>query len=146
MVGWGDQKFYEAQDGLTFARVLDGLRALFAPGNRSVVHLEGDPRYPPQAWRNGVHPIAVSSAGLAAMLARIDRAFAPGPAGQPLGSPVPRDPDEMFFASGENFSLIHICNHWTAQVLNAGGLPVTPVLDTLPAGLWFDLRLRAGLR
>jgi hypothetical protein len=145
MVGWGDEKFYEARDGLSFARALDGLRALFAPGNRSVVHLEGDPWYPPQAWRTGLHPIVVSSAGLAAMLARIDRSFAPGPGGQPLRSPVHRDHDEMFFASGESFSLFHICNHWTAQALNAAGLPVTPVIDTMPAGLVLDLKLRAHL-
>lgn len=143
MVGWGDEKFYEA-GGSGLDRIPDGLRALFAPNNPSVVHLEGDPWYPPQAWRS-VHPVVVSSAGLAALLTRVDRAFAPGLGGQPVRSPVPRGHDEMFFASGEPFSLIHLCNHWTAELLNAAGLPVTPVLDTLPAGLWLDLRVRAGL-
>ena len=59
--------------------------------------------------------------------------------------PVRRDPDEAFFASVERFSLVHLCNDWTAELLNAAGLPTTPVLDTLPAGLWLDLQLRAGL-
>jgi hypothetical protein len=29
--------------------------------------------------------------------------------------------------------------------LNAAGVPDTPVLDTLPAGLVLDLKLRAGM-
>lgn len=144
MVGWGDARFYE-EEGASFERALDAVRALFAPGNRSVVHLEGVPESPPRAWREGVHPITVSKAGLAALLARADRSFTLGPDGAPLRSPALREPDEMFFESGERFSLFHLCNHWTAQALNAAGLPVTPVLDTLPAGLILDLKLRAGL-
>jgi hypothetical protein len=30
-------------------------------------------------------------------------------------------------------------------MLAAGGLPVTPVLDTVPPGLLLDLKMRAGL-
>ena len=145
MLGWGDERFYE-EEGASLERALDGLRALFAPDNRAVVHLEGVPENPTLAWRGGVHPITVSKAGLAALLARADRSFALGPDGEPLRSPALREPDEMFFESGERFSLVHLCNHWTAELLNAAGLPVTPVLDTLPAGLWLDLRLRAGRR
>jgi hypothetical protein len=33
-----------------------------------------------------------------------------------------------------------------ADLLSAAGLPVTPVLATLPAGLLLDLQWRAGLR
>ena len=52
---------------------------------------------------------------------------------------------EAFFKSSEGFSLAHLCNHWTAGLLVAAGLPMTPVLDTLPAGLRLDLRLRSGV-
>jgi hypothetical protein len=31
-------------------------------------------------------------------------------------------------------------------MLSAAGVPVTPVLDTVPAGLLLDLRWRSGLR
>ena len=89
--------------------------------------------------------IPLSSAGLAALRARTDRAFALGPDGAPLFVPVPRDANEAFFKSGERFSAVHLCNHWTAELLNAAGLPTTPVVDTLPAGLALALRLRAGL-
>ena len=84
-------------------------------------------------------------AGLAALMARVDRSFALTKAGAPIPLPVTRYPDEAFFASVEPFSAIHVCNDWTAELLDAAGLPTTPVLDTLPAGLWLDLKLRSGL-
>jgi uncharacterized protein (TIGR02117 family) len=143
MVGWGDARFYEAtspwQD-----RILDALRAAFG-GRPTVVHLEAVWGPADQVWKSGVHRIPLSSAGLAALLARADRAFALGPDGAPQYVPATRDPYEAFFRSGEGFSLLHLCNHWTAELLNAAGLPTTPVLDTLPAGLVLDLGLRAGL-
>ncbi|HUO12240.1 MAG TPA: DUF2459 domain-containing protein, partial [Caulobacteraceae bacterium] len=144
LVGWGDARFYEAtspwQD-----RIGDGLRALLG-GRPTAVHLQGLAERPDQAWgSDGVHRILVSQAGLSAMLRRIDRAFALNTGGSPIPIPTQRPPGEGFFASGEDFSLVHLCNHWTDQVLNAAGLPVTPVLDTVPAGLIADLQLRAGL-
>jgi uncharacterized protein (TIGR02117 family) len=143
MVGWGDARFYEATTPWQ-GRVLDGVRAAFG-GRPTVVHLQGVGERPNLAWRTGVHPIALSDAGLAALLARADRAFAVDADGAPIVVTVPRDPGEAFFRSGEGFSLVHLCNHWTAELLGAAGLPTTPVLDTLPAGLWLDLQLRAGL-
>ena len=143
MVGWGDARFYEAtspwQD-----RILDALRAALG-GRPTVVHLEGVWGAPDRVFKTGVRRIPVSSAGLAALLARADRAFVLGPDGAPQLIPATRDPYEAFFRSGEGFSLLHLCNHWTAELLNAAGLPTTPVLDTVPAGLVLDLGLRAGL-
>jgi hypothetical protein len=92
-----------------------------------------------------VRPLVLSPAGLAALLARADRSLMRDPGGAPVIAPIRRVSDEAFFASGERFSVLHLCNHWTAGLLNAAGLPVTPVLDTLPAGLALDLRLRAGV-
>ncbi|MFI4934161.1 MAG: DUF2459 domain-containing protein [Caulobacterales bacterium] len=144
MVGWGDARFYEGR-GVSLDRAADGLRALFAPNNRSAVHLQGVDRRPDQAWPDGVQRLVISRAGLAALLTRLDRSFATDAAGAPIQSPTFHGPDEAFFHSGETFSLVHLCNHWTADLLSAAGVPTTPVLDTLPAGLWLDLRLRAGL-
>ena len=145
LVGWGDARFYEAtspwQD-----RILDGLRAALG-GRPTVVHLQGIAQSPDKVWgSNGVHALTLSPAGLAALLTRADRSFAVGNAGGAVHVAVAdREPDEAFFQSTEDFSLIHLCNHWTAQLLNAAGLPVTPVIDTLPAGLVLDLQTRAGM-
>lgn len=143
LIGWGDERFYEARSAWE-DRLPDGLRAL-GGGRPTVVHLEGVWLRPDLAWRDGVRRIVISPAGLGALLRRADRGFAVGADGAPIERPVVRDADEAFFASGEGFSLVHLCNHWTAELLSAAGLPTTPVLDSVPAGLWLDLQLRAGV-
>ena len=143
LVGWGDARFYEDQSPWQ-GRIFDGLRALLG-GRPTVVHLEGFGMSPDRAWRDGVHRIVVSPAGLAALLGRADRAFRLGADGMPVPAAITDGSGEGFFESREVFSLVHLCNHWTAELLHAAGLPVTPVLDTLPAGLVADLQLRAGV-
>ncbi|MFI4975552.1 MAG: DUF2459 domain-containing protein [Caulobacterales bacterium] len=142
LVGWGDARFYR-ESGWSAHRVLDAMRALFGQDNQSVVHLEGLAARPDLIWREGVHAIRVSPAGLRALEARLDGSFARGARGEPQMAAGETPPDEAFFESGERFSLAHLCNHWTADLLHAAGLPVTPVIDTLPAGLWLDLKVRA---
>jgi len=142
-IGWGDERFY-SQSGFTSARVLDALRALFLPGNPSVVRIEGLPRPPDQIYvASAVQPILVTDAGLERLEARIDRSLALGPDGRPLRGPTSDASDAAFFRSVEHFSLAHLCNHWIAELLHSAGLPTTPVIDTLPAGLRLDLKIRA---
>ena len=146
VIGWGDEKFY-TEEGISASRVGDALRALFMPGNPSVVRVEGLTGAPDKVYvASASRRLLVSPAGLAAMRRRIDASMAVSAAGavEPLSFRQPDDPDAIFDRSVEHFSVVHLCNHWAAQVLHAGGLPVTPVLDTLPAGLKLDLSLRAG--
>lgn len=140
-VGWGDERFF-TETGFDFRRAMDGLRALFAPGNPSVTMFEPMERPPDRIWRTGVVRFEVSEAGFEAMAARIDRslrveggALLPGPRGEV--------PQARFYKSTETFSVLKLCNHWAAGVLNAGGLPVRPVLDTWGSGLAFDLKTGA---
>ncbi len=143
LIGWGDARFYEASSS-ALSRVPDGVAALIG-GRPTVVHLQGIRDRPDKIWDTGVRALPLSRPGLAALLARADRALVRDAGGAPVIAAPRHDPEEGFFASRERFSLTHLCNHWTAELLNAAGLPVTPVLDTLPAGLALDLRLRAGL-
>jgi uncharacterized protein (TIGR02117 family) len=145
MIGWGDARFY-TQQGFSPGRLFSGLRALLLPGNRSVVHIEGIGDSPDHLFSGGVHPILVTDAGLERILSRVDQSLALDAGSQPQRSQTPRLADEAFFRSVEHFSLVHLCNHWTAELLNAAGLPITPVIDTLPAGLGLDLRARAGVK
>jgi uncharacterized protein (TIGR02117 family) len=145
LVGWGDARFYTAS-GFSAARGADALRALFGTHNPSVVHLEGIASQPDTAFVDATsREIEVSDAGLARMTARIDQAFARGPDGGPERAAGVVGADEAFFRGAEAFNLTHLCNHWTAQVLNAAGLPVSLALDTLPAGLRLDLALSARI-
>ena len=52
----------------------------------------------------------------------------------------------LFYPANGHFSIFKVCNHWIADLLDAAGLPVAPVLATLPSGLILDLRWRAGLK
>jgi uncharacterized protein (TIGR02117 family) len=143
MIGWGDARFYEDQSPWQ-GRLPDGARALLG-GRPTFVHLQGVAVQPDRAWTEGVHRLILSRAGLAALLARADRSLKRGRDGAPIMEDVAHPPAEAYFRSVEDFSLIHLCNHWTAELLDAAGAPTTPVLDTIPAGLWLDLKLRAGL-
>jgi uncharacterized protein (TIGR02117 family) len=143
MVGWGDARFYETTTPWQ-GRLVDAARAALG-GRPTAVHLEGVPVRPDHAWRTGVHPIFVSAPGLTALMARVERSLALGKSGAPIALPVARQPGEAFFLSREGFNGFHDCNQWTAELLAAAGLPTTPVLDALPAGLWLDLQLRSGL-
>ena len=46
--------------------------------------------------------------------------------------------------SVERFGLPRLCNNWTGELLDAAGLPGTPMLHLPPQGLLLDLRWRAG--
>ena len=144
-IGWGDARFY-SQQGFGLGRLFSGLRALLLPGNRSVVHIEGLASSPDRVYASGVRPIQVTNTGLEHALARIDRSLDTESDGQPQRAQTPHPADAGFFRSVEHFSLVHLCNHWTADLLDAAGLPTTPVIDTLPAGLALDLKLRAGVK
>ena len=52
----------------------------------------------------------------------------------------------LFYPAVGTFSILHVCNHWIGDMLDAAGLPTTPVADTFSSGLLLDLRWRAGLR
>jgi uncharacterized protein (TIGR02117 family) len=144
LIGWGDARFYEASTS-ALSRIPDGVSALIGMNRPTVLHLEGAAGPPDASWREDIRPVVLSHAGLDALLARAQRTLALAPVGGPIQVGDRRVPNEAFFASTERFGLGHLCNHWTAELLNAAGLPVTPVLDTLPGGLRLDLRLRAGV-
>lgn len=141
-VGWGDEAFYQGT-GWSPARVADLMRAFFKPGNPSVVHLAGTATPTIDASHPRIMRLTLSQRGFERMRARIDRAFAlkdrkvqpfaPGHA-----------PDSLFFRSGETFSILKVCNHWTAAVLNAAGVPSAALLDGSSAGLEWDLVRRGG--
>lgn len=143
MVGFGDARFF-IETGISVGRGLDALRAMFAPNNPSALRFDGLRTSPDRMFADGVRPVTISHAGLAALVARVDRSIVTDAQGRPLVQPSPPEADSLFVKSGEPFSILHLCNHWTAQLLDAAGVPTTPVIDTLPAGLKLDLDVRAA--
>ncbi|MFA4938071.1 DUF2459 domain-containing protein [Brevundimonas sp.] len=138
LVGWGDARFYVDQSPIS-DRLPDGARAFFRPGNPSVVMLDpvaADPRL----------SYGEDSATLTLTRARFDRLAARVEASLDLSDGAPRiaaarpSDDARFFASRETFSILHLCNHWTAGVLNAGGVPVRPVQSITSAEVMRSVR------
>ena len=126
LVGWGDATFYVDQSPIA-GRLADGARAFFRPGNASVVMLDPDARDPARRFRaEDRQALRLSSAGMAALRARIEASLATDAAGRPVLAAARPGDDARFFKSRETFWAGHLCNHWTAELLSAAGLPVRP--------------------
>lgn len=125
LIGWGDAKFYVDQSPIE-ARLPDGARAFFRPGNASVIMLDpaqGDPRA--AFAETGRRTFRLTHAGFDALAAHVEASLDVS-TGAPRIAAARAGDDARFFASREHFSVGHLCNHWTAGVLNAAGLPVRP--------------------
>ena len=121
--------------------IRSAFRALFWPGNPSVLHVVGLADHPRAAFAAAdIVRLELSAAGFARLLAKIDTTFAPGQ--QDLG-PGLYGPSLFYRARGA-FHVFHVCNHWIADLLAAAGVPTLPALAALPPGLLLDLRWRAG--
>jgi hypothetical protein len=145
-LGWGDASFYTGE-GASIERALDGLRALFAPANPSVVRVYGISRDPLNAFAEPVaRPIHLSAEGFDRLAGQIEASMTVQGGAPVRADDLPTDPGEAYFRSDEHFSIRRLCNNWTADVLAAGGLPTTPMVDGLAPLLLADLRLRAGVR
>jgi uncharacterized protein (TIGR02117 family) len=146
-IGWGDEGFYRSVPTLAALTIPMAARALFRPGNPSVLHVVGL-AYPPREAFPSADIIALdlSPDGFTRMLARIEQTFAPagGVAADDLG-PGLYGPSRFYRAVG-TFNIFHVCNHWVADLLDAAGVPTAPVPATLPPGLFLDLEWRSGLR
>jgi hypothetical protein len=134
LVGWGDARFYVDQSPIQ-NRLADGARAFFAPGNASVVMLDpyqGDPARLGAAERR--RTLRLSPQGFAALRDRLEASLA-APDGAPVLAAARAGDDARFFASVETFWVGHLCNHWTAGLLNAGGVAVRPFRAIVSAEL-----------
>jgi uncharacterized protein (TIGR02117 family) len=146
-VGWGEQHFYAAVPTVADLDIGLAMRALFAPDNKSVLHVVGLPDTPRNVFASSdIVRVALSERGFARMLSALNASIVlhgEPPTLQVLGRGLYGP--SLFMRSNGTFHVFNVCNHFVADMLSAAGLPVTPVLDTVPPGLLLDLKLRAGL-
>ena len=137
-LGYGDAKFYEGR-GINPSRILDFFRSMFAPGNPSVVHLEGvdDPLNDPSRPR--LLKLNIPRQRFNDLVRRVDRSFALQN-GKPAFLVNGLDANDRFYRGLRPASAIHECNQWIGEVLGAAGVPHRPVLDTTSDGLAEDLK------
>jgi uncharacterized protein (TIGR02117 family) len=146
-IGWGDEGFYRSVPTLASLSVAMAARALFLPGNPSVLHVVGLSYPPRNAFPSAdIVLLELSAEGFERMLGRIEATFAPAGAvaADDLGAGL-YGPSRFYRANG-TFNIFHVCNHWLADLLDAAGVPTAPVPATLPPGLFLDLAWRSGLR
>ena len=129
LIGWGDARFYVDQSPIQ-DRLPDGARAFFRPGNASVVMLDPTRRDPALTSGDRRATLRLSGAGFVEMYDAIEASLSltdgrPGIVAARAGD------DARFFASHEHFWIGRLCNHWSAGVLNAAGLPVRPFRSIL---------------
>jgi len=146
-VGWGEEEFYRNVPTLDALSLPVAARALFRPGNASVLHVVGVAEEPRRFFETAdIVRLPLSPAGLERLLVRLDSAFVRDRNGAPVELGSGLYGPSLFYRAREAFSILKVCNHWTADLLDAAGVPTAPVLATLPHGLIWDLQLRSGLR
>ncbi|GJD70598.1 hypothetical protein MMMDOFMJ_3549 [Methylobacterium gnaphalii] len=143
--GWGEARFYRSTPAVSDVDWVLAAKALFTPGGSpAVVHVVGLPDDLRSTFPNAeIASIRVSSAGLARLIAQLDASFRLRD-GQPVEDGPGLYGPSLFYAGTGRFSVVNVCNHWTAGLLNTAGLPIAPVLDSYPRGLILDLAWRSG--
>jgi uncharacterized protein (TIGR02117 family) len=144
-IGWGDESFYRHVPNIASLTFGLAVRALFRPGNQSVVHVVGLPGHPREVFpRTDIVRVELSGGGFARMLDALEASFSKqgGSPPEPLGAGLYGP--SLFYRGVEAFHVFNVCNHWVARLLSAAGVPTAPVPATLPPGLLLDLRWRAG--
>ncbi|MFC0633891.1 DUF2459 domain-containing protein [Brevundimonas balnearis] len=127
-LGWGDARFFVDQSPI-HERLPDGARAFFAPGNPSVVMLDPED-VDPRRYADRRVTLALSDAAFDALAARVEGALALSDGRARLTQARP-GAGARFYAGRETFSVLRLCNHWTAEVLSAGGVTIRPAASIL---------------
>ncbi len=143
--GWGEEEFYRSVPTASSLSFGLAMRALVRPGNASVLHVVGLPAPPIVSFsQSDIVAVKLSQAGFEGLVDNVNATFAtPNAAPDDLGRGLYGP--SLFFRANGSFNIFHVCNHWVADVLDAAGVPTSPMLAVLPAGLLLDLRWRSGL-
>lgn len=145
-IGWGDEGFYRGVPTYADITLVESLRALFRPGNPSVLHVVGFRWGSPRATYPMLEQRAVplTEAGFERLLAHVEASFARDGGNLRELGPGHYGPS-LFYAARGTFSILNLCNHWAADALDAAGVPTNRLLATWPGLMFWDLERRAGI-
>jgi uncharacterized protein (TIGR02117 family) len=137
--GWGDRTYYPASEptlGMALAAALTPTPA--------IMHMAGLARPPDGSdAESEVEQVAVSQEEFLSLIAAIAGDFVRPEGGR--AAPVSRGlyPDSNFYDARGTFYLFNTCNTWTARMLRAGGVNISPAGVVTASELM--TRLRAAL-
>jgi uncharacterized protein (TIGR02117 family) len=144
--GWGDEGFYTRVPTSAELTTALALRALFWPGNPSVLHVVGFSEQPRMAYPEAnLVALTLGEAGFDRLAAMLDATFARtarDDSAEELGRGLYGH--SLFYRAVGTFNVLRVCNHWISDLLDQAGVPTAPVLATMPQGLLWDLTRRAG--
>lgn len=144
--GWGDEGFYTRVPTTYQLTTMLALRALFRPGNPSVLHVVGFSEHPRVVYPTAkLAALAVGEEGFTRLAAGLDATFVrSGRDGSVEEMGRGLYGRSLFYRADGTFNIFRVCGHWVADLLDAAGVPTAPVLATWPDGLLWDLTMRAG--
>ena len=137
--GWGDRVYYPAKEktlGMTLAAALTPTPA--------VMHMAGLAAAPkdPGTGREVV-PVALTEAGFLNLVEALAAGFERPGGGRAEAISRGLYVDSRFYNAAGDFHLFNTCNTWTARMLRAGGVALSPSGIVTADGL--TARLRAAL-
>jgi len=139
-IGWGDEGFYRLVPTLAALTAAEALRALFRPGNPSVLHVVGLDRQPGGSLPGlRLVPIRLSEEGFERLVSRLSESVATQDCAPGRARRRALRAEACSIGRAASSASSTSANHWVARLLDAAGVPTTPVLDTLPFGLVLDL-------
>ena len=137
--GWGDRVYYPAKEktlGMTLAAALAPTPAVMHMAGRPVALTDrGDGRE--------VVPVPLTEAGFRNLIGAIAATFERPSGGRAESVSRGLYPGSRFYHAHGEFHLFNTCNTWTARMLRAGGVALSPAGIVTADGLM--ARLRAAL-
>lgn len=138
-IGWGDMGFYQAKD-ITVGLAIGAL--FFSKG--SLLHVVGIQGSVDRFLNgNDVAQTCVSRSQYERMAQLIAQAFVHGLDGKPVSAGPGLYGGGQFYKAYGRYSWLHTCNRWTAAVLQAGGIDLSPRFN-LTAGSVLDAVHKRG--
>jgi uncharacterized protein (TIGR02117 family) len=145
-VGWGDAAFYRSTPTTDDLQWRLAWQALSGQGAGTALHVVGVEGELEQAFpAASLVRIRLSPEGFARLGLKLEESFASDGSRQPQEMGPGLYGPSLFYKATGRFNLFRVCNHWIADLLDAAGVPTTPLIAVLPAGLLADLKWRSGL-
>lgn len=146
-IGWGEAAFYQSAPTVTRFDVTLAAKALFGGSQGSVLHIVGLKAAPEDMFsRSSLVTLNLSTQGASSLVARLGDSFERTDEALPVVIGPGLYGPSLFYEAKGSFHLLNVCNHWVSHLLDAAGVPTSPVLSLLPAGLMLDLRWRSGAK